>query len=129
VLHRQHHAENIDVADLSIMLDGLLGCEQSEVPFAAGIVEGNMQAPKVATVFSSKAMMSSSRPTSVWTKRAFPPAEVISRTTFSPSEMRRPETTTFAPCWEKATAVALPMPEVPPVMTTVLFSNFFMIPV
>jgi hypothetical protein len=43
VLHRQHHAANIDVADLSIMLDGLLGCEQSDVPFAAGIVEGNMQ--------------------------------------------------------------------------------------
>jgi hypothetical protein len=28
---------------------------------------------------------------------------------------------------EKASAVALPMPEVPPVMTTVLFSNVFMV--
>jgi hypothetical protein len=32
-----------------------------------------------------------------------------------------------APCREKASAVALPMPEVPPVMTTVLFSNVFMV--
>ena len=51
VLHRQQDATNIDVADLSIMLDGLLGCEQSEVAFAARIVEGNMQGAEARDSF------------------------------------------------------------------------------
>ena len=71
--------------------------------------------------------MSSSRATSVCTNKALPPAEVISRATFSPSATRRPETTTFAPSLANARAVALPMPEVPPVMRTVLFSKVFIV--
>src|SRR5260221_14539393 len=55
------------------------------------------RAPKAPMVFSTSAMMSSSRATSVCTNKAFPPAEVISRATSSPSATRRPETTTIAP--------------------------------
>src|SRR5208282_6145310 len=44
-----------------------------------------------------------------------------------PSATRRPETTTFAPSLANARAVALPMPEVPPVMRTVLFSKVFIV--
>jgi hypothetical protein len=38
-----------------------------------------------------------------------------------------PETTTFAPSLANARAVALPMPEVPPVMRTVLFWKVFIV--
>jgi hypothetical protein len=65
-------------------------------------------------------------PTSVGTNKALPPAEVISRAVSSPSATRRPETT-FAPSLANARAVALPTPEVPPVIRTVLFSKIFIV--
>jgi len=42
----------------------------------------------------------------------------MNATDFWPSASRRPVTTTLAPCPAKATAVARPMPAVPPVMRT-----------
>jgi hypothetical protein len=47
-----------------------------------------------------------------------PPAFSTSLTDSAPSASRRPATTTFAPCSAKATAVARPIPEVPPVINT-----------
>jgi hypothetical protein len=41
----------------------------------------------------------------------------------APSASRRPEMTTFAPCSAKATAVALPIPEVPPVINATFSAN------
>src|ERR1700692_858911 len=41
----------------------------------------------------------------------------------APPASRRPEMTTFAPCSAKATAVALPIPEVPPVINTTFSAN------
>ena len=109
VLHRQQHAADVEVAHLMVVLDRLLGCERAEPALGAGVVEGNVQAPKAPRFFSTSAMMSSSRVTSVCTNKALPPFEVIPRTTCSPSAMRRLETTTFAPSLANARAVALPM--------------------
>src|ERR1700722_18423312 len=47
----------------------------------------------------------------------------MSDTDSAPSASRRPEMTTFAPCSAKATAVALPIPEVPPVIKTTFSAN------
>ena len=53
------------------------------------------------------------------TKVAVPPFLVISATTSAPSFSRRPVNMTFAPAWAKAIAVTLPIPEVPPVRSTI----------
>ena len=45
VLHQQQHAANVDVADLMVMLDRLLGDEQAELALCAGVVERNVQRP------------------------------------------------------------------------------------
>ena len=46
VLHQQQHAANVDVADLMVMLDRLLGDEQAELALCAGVVERNLQRPR-----------------------------------------------------------------------------------
>jgi hypothetical protein len=43
VLHRQQHATDVDVADLMVVLDRLLGGEQAELAFGAGVVERDVQ--------------------------------------------------------------------------------------
>jgi hypothetical protein len=56
---------------------------------------------------------SASLATSARTNAAVPPVLVISAATSAPSLSRRPVRTTFAPASAKASAVALPIPEVP----------------
>jgi hypothetical protein len=74
LLHRQQHATDVDVADLMVVLDRLLGGEQAELALGAGVVERDVQSAVGApTVFSTSATMSSSRPTSVCTNMELPP--------------------------------------------------------
>src|SRR5262244_223509 len=61
--------------------------------------------------------------TSVWTKQASPPAAWIISTVSSPSALRRAAITTLAPFRANAKAVALPIPELPPVTKATLPSN------
>src|ERR1700742_1102698 len=55
--------------------------------------------------------------------RADPPSCLIPATTASPSGARRPGRTTFAPSFANSSALARPMPEVPPVTNITLLSN------
>jgi hypothetical protein len=43
MLHRQQHAADVDVGDLMVVLDRLLGGEQAELALAAGVVERDVQ--------------------------------------------------------------------------------------
>jgi hypothetical protein len=43
VLHRQQHATDVDVADLMVVLDRLLGGEQADLALDAGVVERDVQ--------------------------------------------------------------------------------------
>ena len=43
VLHRQQHATDVDIADLMVVLDRLLGGEQAELALGAGVVERDVQ--------------------------------------------------------------------------------------
>src|SRR4051794_26444865 len=70
--------------------------------------------------------MSGSFDTSTLTKVASPPAALTWRTVSLPSSTRRPATTTSAPSRANASAVARPMPLVPPVINATLFANGFM---
>jgi hypothetical protein len=45
VLHRQQHATDVDIADLMVVLDRLLGGEQAELALGAGVVERDVQSP------------------------------------------------------------------------------------
>src|SRR5919197_6041550 len=55
-----------------------------------------------------------------------PPFFLMRETISFPSFSRRPETTTFAPSRANASAVAEPMPLVPPVTSATLLVNVFM---
>jgi hypothetical protein len=123
VLHGEQHAADVDVAYLMVLLDLLLGCQQAELALDASVIERDVQPAEGCDGLFDEGDDSSSRMTSVCTNKPRPPVEVISRATCSPSATRRPETTTFAPSLAKASAVALPMPEVPPVIRTVFFSK------
>ena len=48
MLHREQQATDVDVADLMVMLDRLLGGERAELALGAGIVERDMQSPEGA---------------------------------------------------------------------------------
>src|SRR6476660_9248017 len=54
---------------------------------------------------------------------AAPPSFLISATTCAPSFSRRPVRTTLAPARANSTAVALPIPDVPPVTSATLPEN------
>ena len=48
VLHQQQHAADVNIADLMVVLDRLLGDEQAELALGAGVVEGDVQRPEGA---------------------------------------------------------------------------------
>src|SRR5262245_43283700 len=79
--------------------------------------------PNVFTVCSIAALTSASLATSPRMNVPLPPALLTRSTVCLPSSTRRPVITTLAPRLANATAVARPMPLVPPVMNTVLFLN------
>jgi hypothetical protein len=88
VLHRQQHATDVDVADLMVVLDRLLGGEQAELALGAGVVERDVQSAVGApTVFSTSATMSSSRPTSVCTNMELPPMSPFNLYDFSSTKL------------------------------------------
>src|SRR6266446_740582 len=127
VLHRQQHAADVDVADLMVVLDRLLGCEQTELTLGAGVVERDVQSAEGADgLFDERGDVILPDDIGLYeqgasTDRSDLPGDLY------PSATRRPETTTFAPSLANARAVALPMPVVPPVMRTVLFSKVFIV--
>ena len=109
------------------MLDGLLGCEQSDVPFAAGIVEGNMQGAEGRDRLLDQGD-DVLLPTDICLDEEGLSAgrgDLADNIFSFRNAAARDNDVCAVP--EKASAVALPMPEVPPVMTTVLFSNVFMV--
>src|SRR3981081_261968 len=76
--------------------------------------------PKARTVSSTARRQSAARLTSARMNVASPPCCLICRTTASPRCWFRPVIATFAPSLENSSAVASPMPEVPPVMRATL---------
>jgi|SRR5580692_10751595 hypothetical protein len=48
VLHQQQHAADVNIADLMVVLDRLLGDEQAELALGAGVVERDVQRPEGA---------------------------------------------------------------------------------
>src|SRR5437879_21743 len=80
--------------------------------------------PNFSMAKSTIAFTSASFAMSPRTNAASPPSFLISATTCAPSFSRRPVNTTLAPARANAIAVALPMPEVPPVTSATFPSNF-----
>src|SRR5260370_31349663 len=79
--------------------------------------------PYLSTVKSTIAFTSAFFATSARTNAASPPSFFISATTCAPSFSRRPVRTTFAPARANSIAVALPIPDVPPVTSATLPEN------
>src|SRR6266513_2594796 len=87
------------------------------------LLNATSRRPNLSTVKSTIALTSVSFATSARTNAASPPSFLISPTTCAPSFSRRPVRTTFAPARANAIAVALPIPEVPPVTSATLPEN------
>src|SRR6266576_3070973 len=84
----------------------------------------NISRPSYALSVSATARLhSSALRTSARTKTALPPSLTILSVTASPRFSLRPVIVTFAPSRAKRIAVASPIPDVPPVISAILFSN------
>src|SRR5262245_17659713 len=85
------------------------------------LLKAQSRRPKACTASRTRRSTSLGSDTSARTKRASPPAAWASSSVRSPSLALRPDTTTRAPARAKATAVARPLPVVPPVTGATLF--------
>src|SRR5438552_333574 len=84
----------------------------------------NISRPLYAPSVSVTAWLhSSALRTSVRTKTALPPFLIILSVTARPRFSLRPVIVTLAPSFAKRIAVASPIPDVPPVISAILFSN------
>src|SRR5213082_1231084 len=85
--------------------------------------------PKVATVFSTAALLASASVASAWIAIAFPPSRSISLTTDAAASAPFVYViATFAPSEARRLAIAAPMPRDPPVISAIFPSSFlFMI--
>ena len=86
----------------------------------AALLNAQSRRPNTSTVRATSRSTSADLDTSVGTKIALPPAAVISSTVCVPICSPRAAITTLAPPLANARAVALPMPELPPVTNATL---------
>src|SRR3989442_6731079 len=94
-------------------------------PSVPALLNATSRRPYDRRAESTSFRTSASRVTSVATNVDSPQWRRMSGTTAVPSVSRRPATTTRAPSAAKASAVALPMPDVPPVTSATRFWNLF----
>lgn len=92
-------------------------------PNHPALLNATSRRPNVSTAASISARTAVGRVTSVGTNNAVPPIARIAATVASPASRSRLPTTTRAPCLPNASAVARPIPEPPPVMSTTRSSN------
>src|SRR5262249_9296971 len=104
-----------------------VACSSGPVHSTPALLKAMSSFPNFSTVKSTIFFTSASLATSARTNAASPPSFLISATTCAPSFSRLPERTTFAPPRANAIAVALPMPEVPPVTSATLPANVLLL--
>src|SRR5262249_13350235 len=100
-----------------------VACSSEPFHSTPALLNAMSSGPNLATAKFTIAFTSASLATSARTNAASPPSFLISATTCAPSFSRRPLRTTFAPTRANAIAVALPMPDVPPVTSATLLVN------
>src|SRR5262249_3311397 len=104
-----------------------VACSSGPVHSTPALLKAMSSFPNFSTAKSTIFFTSASLAISARMNAASPPSFLISATTCAPSFSRLPERTTFAPPRAKATAVALPMPEVPPVTSATLPENVLLL--